>query len=118
MNLVLWIDQNTFATSLLEKVFKKKDLPFYTLANAEDFVYLVEDLRPVLVVLDVKTAISHLESFKSQYEASETLRGLPFVLVDGENQDLPMIQNVVGTIARPFDPFEVPAILKNFLSLN
>ena len=44
MGLVLWIDQNTFASSLVEKVFKQKGLAFYTIPHARDFLYLVEDL--------------------------------------------------------------------------
>lgn len=118
VGLILWIDQNTFATSLLEKVFKKKDLPFYTLSEASDFVYLVDDLNPVLIVVDTKTALSHLESFKTQYEASQKLRSLPFVWVDGESHDLGFVQNVVGKIERPFDPFEIPEKLKNILGTH
>lgn len=115
VGLVLWIDQNTFATALLEKVFKKKDLPFYTLTSVEDFVYLVEDLRPVLVVLDAKTALAHENAFKTQYESSEVLRSLPFILIDG---DIPFVQNVVGKIHRPLDPFEMPEVLKKISKLN
>lgn len=118
MGLILWIDQNTFATSLLEKVFKKKELPFYTLANASDFTYLVDDLNPVLIVMDTKTALSHLESFKSQFESSEKLRSLPFVWVDGQSHDLDFVKNVVGKIERPFDPFEIPEKLKNILATH
>lgn len=115
VGLVLWIDQNTFATGLLEKVFKKKDLPFYTLAQANDFVYLVEDLKPVLIVLDAQTALVQEESFKAQYESSRALRSLPFILIDG---DIPYIQNVLGKISRPFDPFQIPEELKKISKLN
>ena len=117
MGLILWIDQNTFATSLLEKVFKKKDLPFYTLPNASDFTYLVEDLNPILIVMDTKTALSHLESFKAQYQTSQKLQSLPFVWVDGQSQDLDFVKNVVGKIERPFDPFEIPETLRKFLNI-
>lgn len=115
MGLVLWIDQNTFATSLLERVFKKKNLPFYTLDSAQDFIYLVEDISPKLIVLDVKTANTHLEAFKKQYEGSALIQNLPFVLVDGE---IPGIKNVIGTINRPFDPFSIPEKLQELFSVN
>ncbi len=114
MGLVLWIDSNTFATGLLEKVFKKKALPFYTIPNAQDFVYLVEDLKPEVIVLDTKTALDDLDAFKSQYEA---LKGVPFILIDHTNE-LSFIENVTGQIKRPFDPFQVPQILNQILKAN
>lgn len=117
VGLVLWIDANTFATGLLERVFKKKNLPFYTLDNVSDFAYLVEDLKPHLLVLDAKTAEDHLEALKGQFEASETLRNLPVVMID-ENSDIPFIQNKIGGIRRPFDPFKIPDMLQNILIAN
>lgn len=117
MGLILWIDQNTFATALLEKVFKKKELPFYTLPSAENFSYLVDDLKPVMIILDGKTAVGHLNAFKKQYESSENMQKLPFVLIEA-GEELNFIQNVTGQIQRPFDPFKIPEILGNFLKLN
>lgn len=117
MGLVLWIDQNTFATGLLEKVFKKRNLPFYTLSVANDFVYLVEDLRPEVIVLDARTATDHLEAFKAQYDSSEALRSLPFVIID-DHGELGFITNVSGHIKRPFDPFMVPELLQKIFTAN
>lgn len=114
MGLVLWIDGNTFATSLLEKVFKSKNLPFYTLDKAVDFTYLVEDLKPELLVLDGETALQNLESLQKQYEASPALRNLPVILVD-KKADLPFIQKEIGEIKRPFDPFKIPEVLEKIL---
>lgn len=114
MGLVLWIDQNTFATSLLEKVFKKKALAFYTVPNAKDFVYLVEDLKPEVIVLDTKTALEDLEAFKAQYEQ---IKDLPFIMLDHQNE-LPFISKVVGQIHRPFDPFQIPETLNQILKAN
>jgi CheY-like chemotaxis protein len=117
MGLILWIDQNTFATSLLEKVFKRKELSFYTVAAANDFVYLVDDLKPELLVLDGMTANLFKDELKAQYESSESLRSLPVVFVD-EVPELPFITNKVGVLNRPFDPFEVPQLLQNLISRN
>lgn len=114
MGLVLWIDKNTFATSILEKVFKGKNLPFYTLSDVADFTYLVNDLKPVLIVLDSSTVLSSLDAFKTQYDS---IKSLPVVIIDGENE-LDFIRNVVGRIQRPFDPFEIPEILKKYLKLS
>jgi hypothetical protein len=113
VGLVLWIDANTFATSLLEKVFKRLNLPFYTLSSVEDFSYLVDDLKPQLLVLDSKTASSNIDILRKQYEGSEGLRKLPVILIDED--EIPFIENAIGRIKRPFDPFKIPDTLKNIL---
>ena len=117
MGLVLWIDQNTFATALLEKVFKSRKMEFYTIASAKDFSYLVDDLRPQVLVLDVSTVVAELAAFKGQYEASEALRSLPLILIDG-NGELDFLGNVIGKLERPFDPFQIPEKLTQLLSVN
>ena len=111
MGLVLWIDQNTFATSLVEKVFKKKNLSFYSLASAQDFTYLVQDLKPELLVLDSETALHFKDALEKQFADCEYLRALPVVMID-EMGEFPYIKNTIGVIKRPFDPFQIPDILK------
>lgn len=117
MGLVLWIDQNTFATGLLEKVFKKKNLPFYTIDNAENFVYLIDDLKPELLVLDSKTAIEFKEALERQYSNSDALKNLPVIQID-DFGDLPFLEKKIGTIKRPFDPFKIPSVLEEILRAN
>ncbi len=116
MGLVLWIDQNTFASSLLEKVFKKKGLEFYTIPHARDFVYLVDDLKPSLIVLDAATIRADLEIFRNQYEASESLRKTPAVVI-GNWSELGFIAEKKGELGRTFDPFEIPALLERLSAL-
>jgi DNA-binding NtrC family response regulator len=117
VGLVLWIDSNTFATGLLEKVFKKRDIPFYTLEKASDFSYLVEDLRPEVLVLDFKTANEHIEALEKQYQNSQALQQLPVIFLD-EAPEMPFIQKRIGQINRPFDPFKIPDIIQNILKNN
>ena len=110
LGLVLWIDENKFATDLLEKVFKQKDLPFYTLDNVRDFSFLVDDLKPEIIVLDTQTALRHKELFKTQFEASSRLKTTPFVLI-GDGPELTYLKKI-GEIKRPFDPFAIPEVLE------
>jgi DNA-binding NtrC family response regulator len=117
VGLVLWIDSNTFATGLLEKVFKRQGLPFYTLESAADFSYLVEDLKPELLVLDAKTGLDHLDALKNQFEKSEMMRSLPVIFVD-PLPGLDFIENKIGQISRPFDPFKIPETLQNICKSN
>lgn len=112
MNLVFWVDQNIFASKLLEKVFKKKNIGFYTLESAKDFSYLVVDLRPGMIVLDQETALSSLRELKDQFLSTPEMQNLPYVII-GDAGEFPFL-NVVGTIKRPFDPYKIPELLKNF----
>lgn len=110
LGLVLWIDENKFATELLEKVFKQKDLPFYTLDNVRDFSFIVEDLKPEIIVLDAATALRNKDLFKLQFEASSLLKETPFVLI-GNDSELSFLKKL-GEISRPFDPFTIPEVLE------
>ncbi len=115
MGLILWIDQNIFAATLVEKVFKKKDLPFYGISKVDDFAYLVDDLKPEVIVLDAATAISNLEAFKQQYTASLGLQNTSFILI-GQDDSLNFIQKKIGSIERPFEPFELPQKISTILN--
>ena len=114
MGLVLWIDQNTFATSLIERVFKKHGLGFYSLASAKDFAYLVDDLKPEVIVLDFSTATKDLEILRKEYLESSILQQSAFIFLDG-HEGLEFIQNNRGQIQRPIDPFKIPALLQKML---
>lgn len=112
MGLILWIDENVFATSLLEKIFKRREQPFYTLAQPTDFTYLVDDLKPEILVIDATTAEKYLEQLKGQYASSENLRNLTVIIVDSPEK-LDFIPNIIGQIKRPFDPFQIPDIIES-----
>lgn len=113
VGLILWIDDNQFAAGLLEKVFKKRHLPFYHLAQVKDFSYLVDDLKPEIIVLDSATALKDLESFKQQYQQSSLMRTIPVVIL-GAWDNLDFIEQKLGQLERKFDPFSIPDKLKAF----
>jgi hypothetical protein len=115
VGLVFWIDQNTFATDLLAKIFSRKNIPFYTLESAEDFAFLIEDLKPEVLVLDHATAIASLDRLKAQYGESERLYHLPVILIGGGAQ-LEFITNRLGEFNRSLDPFSVPEIISKMIS--
>ena len=116
MGLVLWIDQNTFSAGLVEKAFKRSGIPFYSLSTVADFAYLVEDLKPEVIVLDTETYLAHEKVFLEQYEASSTMQKLPMILLG--STDLTMISNSIGKITKPFDPFIMPAKIQSMLGAN
>ncbi|MBU6376707.1 MAG: hypothetical protein KGQ59_11965 [Bdellovibrionales bacterium] len=112
--MVLWLDKNTFATGLLERAFKSVGAPFYSIADLSDFSYLVADLRPSVIVLDVATYLEFREVFDRQYQGTPELRSLPFVLV-GEGE-VPGVSTVIGRITRPFDPFQISGQIRTLLN--
>ena len=113
VGLILWIDDNHFAAELLVKVFKKRHLPFYHLAQVKDFSYLIDDLKPALIVLDSQTALKELAAFKQQYQQSAIMRITP-VVVMGDWDNLDFIDQKRGWLERKFDPFTIPDKLKSF----
>lgn len=117
MGLIFWIDQNTFRSSLIERVFKKKQLPFYTLSSLEDFSYLVDDLGPVLVVLDGQTYQQNPEAFRKQYEASQKMQNIPFILLEPKGE-MGFIKKKVGELRTPVEPFELPELLSKIFTAN
>ncbi len=114
MGLILWIDQNTFATSLIERVYKKKNAPFYCLSSVEDFSYLVDDLNPAVIVLDGETFLKNPEGFKAQYEASPKMQATPFIFLEARG-DMSFIGHKIGDLTRPLDPFELPKHLNKMM---
>lgn len=111
MGPIIWIDQNTFATSLLENVFKSHKISLFTLDNVIDFSYLIDDLSPSLLVLDGETVKENLEAFTLQYETNQKLRTIPKIII-GDTDDLSFVENKIGLISRPFDPFKIPEIVE------
>ena len=112
MDLIFWIDENTFATSLVEKALKSQGLEFYTVANANDFAYLIHDLKPAIVVIDPATALKNIEQFRKQYQETNGFLGAHVVFL-GESDELSFIENEHSILNRPFDPFKLQDFFKN-----
>lgn len=113
--MILWIDKNTFATSLLEKVFKKSGKEFYAIPSVEDFAYLVEDLKPKVIVLDEETYHTHEAKFLKQYKSSTIMQQTPFIFLD-EKKGMDFTEKKVGALNRPLDPFRVPEQIEKILN--
>jgi hypothetical protein len=115
MGLVLWIDQNVVAADLVERIFKKRELPFYSISGVDDFLYLVDDLAPQVVVLEGQIFQQNKERFLAQYQASPKLQATPFILL-APIEGMGPIKKIIGEISRPFDPFKIPDLIENLIS--
>lgn len=114
MGLVLWIDENTFASSLFEKAFKKEGKNFYTLASAQDFAYLVSDLDPEVIVIDAGTALKSKESLLAKLASTQDFNGRPIIIID-PRPGLEFIKHKIGEIQRPIDPFKLSVLIEKIL---
>jgi hypothetical protein len=114
MGPVLWIDQNTFSSDFIEKIFKKKNIPFHSLKEARGFSYLVDDLRPSVIVLDSQTVMASLEDFKTEYVKSQFISSTPFIFIN----NIPALEFIqsIGLLSKPLDPFKVPDAILSMLT--
>ena len=102
MGLVLWIDKNEFATSALEKIFNKQNLSLYTINSAEDIQYLIEDMDPEVIVMDVATYLLHEDRVNMFMAASEKMQNTPWISVGTREFSFPGAQ-MKGHIQKPIN---------------
>ena len=67
--LVLYIEKEKFLRQLLEGVFKAKNAKIHTEDGIQDKFYLIEDLKPSIIIVDLETVneneIQTLYSYQS-----------------------------------------------------
>jgi hypothetical protein len=114
MGLTFWIDQNTFAAGLIERVFEQRGLPFYRISDVKDFAYLIEDLKPRVVVLDQATGLADVEGVQRALATSPVLQRTPVVVL-GDWQGLEFLPQRSARLPRQLDPFRVPEELQKLL---
>lgn len=115
MGLIFWVDENKFLSDLVEKVFKKKGLEFYHLESIADFSFRAIDLAPEVIVLDSEIFQKHREILDKQFKDHPELKKYRYV-IKGENLSVPFIENQIGSLPLPLDPFVVPERIESFLS--
>jgi hypothetical protein len=113
--MVLWIDHNISSTRLIEKAYKSRGMGFYTISSAKDFAYLLDYLRPEIIVLDAQTILDDIDLFKDQYLKSPSMINIPVIII-GEKFGLEFITNRISNLKRPFDPFNIPDTISDILS--
>ena len=59
---IIYINQNKFTCEFVEKLCKQNDIACYTLDQVQDFVYLIDDLRPQIILVASDT----FEKFEDQ----------------------------------------------------
>lgn len=116
MGLVLWIDKNEFATSALEKIFEKQGGSIYTINSAQDIQYLIEDLRPEVIVIDVATYFAHEDRVNMFMAASEVMQQTPWIVAGTRDIQIPGIQ-IKGRVNKPLNVMTVAQDIQKILGL-
>lgn len=101
----------------MEIVFRKKNLPFYSFKDLTNLTYLLEDLKPSIIVLDAATALAQEEELRRVYADTKKFNGVPVALMN-HKEGLEFIENPIGEIPKPLEPFGLPDLLQKFLSQN
>ncbi len=91
---ILFVDDDSFLTKLLEKKFISAGYDFMSLSNAEgDFAGIVSEIRPALILMDInlKKNRTGVDAVKI-LQADERTKSIPFIFLT--NGDLPESANL------------------------
>jgi DNA-binding response OmpR family regulator len=67
---VFYIEREKFLRSMFEVAFKNKHEEIYTIDTIVDNYYLIDDLKPELIIFDVKSVGTELEKILSLSDKS------------------------------------------------
>jgi len=107
---VFYIEKVEFLRSMMELALKTKGAEVYTVATLENNEYLLDDLRPDLILFDVETCRNSIAKL-AEYSASSKA-----ILVGvGYEEDHILVQNKVKNFISK--PLEAKSIASQVLSL-
>lgn len=70
MTSIFYIEKEKFLRSMMEHLCKTKGINVYTIDSSEDCLYLIEDLTPNLIVIDLSSTAGNLASFLDSLKAT------------------------------------------------
>lgn len=92
---VFYIEKEKFLRSMMELALRAKKAEVYTVETLSDNFYLIDDLKPDLVIFDLETAGEHLPAL---YEYSKSTKLIATGAVGSENSLDPRVS---GFIPKP-----------------
>ena len=110
---VFYINSIKFVCDTVENICKNKELECYTLLSAQDFAYLIDDLRPELVMINTNSLNSNFwdEIDKASLKPKTMLIGED---IDGVSEELK--ERFDFTYPEKIDVITFGQILKNHLN--
>ena len=107
MTKVFYIEKQKFLREMVEQILVDKGEKAYTLETASDCTYLIEDLKPEVLMLDVATIMPEADEFFATYK--EKFSQIPIVFTGfPEDRDLlgPYEGLCRGFLEKPIKPME------------
>ncbi len=100
----------------LEKIFNKLSLSLYTINSPQDIQYLIEDLKPEVIVMDVATYLANEDRVNMFMAASELMQTIPWISVGTREISFPGAK-MIGHIKKPLNIMTVPEEIRKILGL-
>lgn len=108
---ILYINKTKFVCDTVEKICKTASIDCYTLEDCNDFAYLINDLRPLAVIIEDETYNLNRDAFWSQFEESE-LKPVSVIMGEDIEQKFDLIMDL------PLDMQTFTTELKSKLAEN
>lgn len=116
MKLFIFIEREKFLRDMVELCVKGSETDVLTLDSAGESIHFIDDLRPELILVDIQTVLSHMDSF---FDGIGKLGQECKIVLTGDEGDRELIREydnkTVGFIKKPLSPTGLIDRLKKFL---
>ncbi len=119
---VFWIDSSKFVTDVVSATLREENITCYTHGSADNFHFILEDMRPEVLVVDASTLGENTQVFFKTLESGVESSKIPVVLL-GNEEELQTLSKkyksqIKGIIKKPLAPMALTNELKKILGLT
>ncbi len=108
---ILIIDDDPVILKYLKAIFTDNGYTVFEAANSTDGMAIVDAEKPDLITLDLEMPGEWGSRFYRKLRKDKNLRNIPILVISGLDGDH-AVKDAIAFIAKPFDPDEVLAIVK------
>jgi DNA-binding response OmpR family regulator len=113
---VLVLDDDKTFTGLLKTVFELEGYQAAIMANPTDLMPTVQQIKPVLLVMDVHAGHGDTVGVLQELKSNETTRALPVIMTSGMDRcDECLNAGADAFILKPFRPSELLELVEELL---
>lgn len=109
---ILIIDDDPDIVKYLEKLFKNNGYDTIVAYDGVEADAIVKDVMPDLVTLDLEMPKEWGPRFYRKFTKDKAAKEVPVIVISGVSSGDHAIRNAVGFFAKPFNPDEVLAAVK------
>jgi DNA-binding NtrC family response regulator len=100
---VFYVEKEKFLRSLFETALKAKKREIHTVESLQDNLYLLEDLTPALVLLDIETIEKTPELIPAVFDYKATHPGVKIVTIGSVEQQSRYRDRTDGFFSKPIE---------------